>query len=213
MVELRTRKREIRGDRTNDHKKLGLRRISCARKFSISDMADTSSDPVCNYADTRFSQWSHASRTPHVSYPLVSCTSFSSSFPSLSFLSITLPSSQNTKLCHPSQSLHATIMRWHRVQHTPSAASAHDCLSSLHSHNYEFTPECSFGFCRTSPHDRLPSASSPGELTGKVTLSHSHSCKLTNQWVESQHPAHGRSTASKFSCQLFPSQPPCISPD
>jgi len=66
----------------------------------------------------------------------------------------------------------------HRVQHTPSTAytevqhrpkfslhrstaSTPDCLSSLHSHNYELTPECSVSFPHASLHDRPPSASSP----------------------------------------------------
>ena len=37
--------------------------------------------------------------------------------PSLSFSSTPLPSSQNTKLSHPSLSLHAMIKSWHPVQH------------------------------------------------------------------------------------------------
>ena len=40
--------------------------------------------------------------------------------PSLSFLFTTLPSSLNTKLSHPSLSLHSMIMSWHRVQHSSS---------------------------------------------------------------------------------------------
>jgi hypothetical protein len=39
----------------------------------------------------------------------------------------------------------------HRVQHTPSTACTQDCLSSLHSHDYELTPECSFSFRSASP--------------------------------------------------------------
>jgi len=65
----------------------------------------------------------------------------------------------------------------HCVQHTPSTASTQDCLSSLHSHDYELTTECSYSFWRTSLHDRPPSASSPWELNGKVTLWHSHGCE------------------------------------
>jgi hypothetical protein len=49
----------------------------------------------------------------------------------------------------------------HRVEHTPSTASTHDCLSSLHSHNYELTPECSFSFRRASLQARPPPACSP----------------------------------------------------
>ena len=122
--------------------------------------------------------------------------------PSLSFLSPTLTSSQNTKLSPPSRWLHVMIMSWHRVQHTLTTASTHDCLSSLHCHQYELTHECSFSFRRTSLHNRLSSARSPGELKGKVTLSHSRGSKLTNWWIESQHPARRSSTTSKYSSNL-----------
>jgi hypothetical protein len=43
---------------------------------------------------------------------------------------------------------------------TLSTASTQDCLSSLHSHDYELTPEHRFSFRRASLHDRPPSASS-----------------------------------------------------
>ena len=133
--------------------------------------------------------------------------------PSLSFSSTTQTSLQNTKLSHPSLSLHDMILSWHRVQHTPSTASTQDCLSSLHSHDYELTPECSFSLWRTSLHDRPPSASSPSELKGKVTLSHSHGCELTIWWIESQHRARRPSTASKYSSNLTWSWPPSASPN
>jgi len=42
--------------------------------------------------------------------------------PSLSVLSTSVPSSQNTNVSHPSVSLHGMIMSWRRVQHTPSTA-------------------------------------------------------------------------------------------
>jgi len=127
--------------------------------------------------------------------------------PSLSFSSTTLPSLQNTKFSHPSLSLHVMIMSWHQVQHTPSTrihwvqhtlstAFTKDCLSSLHSQDYKSTPECSFSFLPASLHDRPPSASSPWELYGRVTFSHSHSCESTNWWIESQHPVRCPSTAS-----------------
>jgi len=270
MVELRTWKREMRGDGTNHHEKLGLKRISCASQFSIPDMAGRSSDWACNNTDTWFSIPNEASHTPDSSHPLASSALFSSSSPSLSFSSSTLPSLHNTKLSHPTLSLHAMIMSWHwvqrtrstayteysihrvqhtpstayteysiayteyrihrvqhtpstashrpstashtpstashtpstayteysihRAQHTPSTASTQDRLSSLHSHDYLLTPKCSFSSQRASLHNRLPSASSPWELKGIVTLS---GCKLTNWWKESQHLACRPSTASK----------------
>jgi len=102
-------------------------------------------------------------------------------------------------------------MSWHQVQHTPSTASTRDCLSSLHSHDYELTSECSFRFRCTSLHDRPTSASSPWKLKGKVTLSHSHGCELTNCSIESQHRVRRPSTASKSSSNLTWSRPPSAS--
>ena len=112
-------------------------------------------------------------------------------------------------------------MSWRWVQHAPSTAyteysihwvqhtaSHKHCLSSLHSHDYELTLECSFSFQRASLHDRPPSASSPWGIKGKVTLSRSHRCDLTNWWIESQHPAHCPSTASKYSSKLAQLWPP-----
>jgi hypothetical protein len=45
----------------------------------------------------------------------------------------------------------------HQVQHTPSTASTNDGFSSLHSHDYKLTLECSFSFWSASLHDRPPS--------------------------------------------------------
>jgi hypothetical protein len=56
MIEFRTRKREMSGYGRNHHEKLGLKRISCASQFAIPNMAGTSSDLLCSYADTRSSQ-------------------------------------------------------------------------------------------------------------------------------------------------------------
>jgi len=71
MVELRTRKREMRGYGGNHHEKLGLKIISCASQLTIPDMAGTSPNPACNYTDTKSSQPNQASRTPDFAYPLV----------------------------------------------------------------------------------------------------------------------------------------------
>jgi hypothetical protein len=132
--------------------------------------------------------------------------------PSLCLPYSTLASSQNTKLDQPSLSLCAMIMSLHWVQHTPSptytkysihwvrhspsTATAQNCLSSLHSHDYELTPECSF--CSASLQDRQPSGSYPFELKCKVTLLQSVICKSTNWSIESQHSVGRPSTASKY---------------
>jgi len=144
--------REMRGDEGNHHEKLGLKRILCASQYTIADMAGTSSNQVGNSTDMRTSQPNQPSRTPDVPYLLISSTSFSSSFPSHSVLSTTLPLSQNTQLSHPPLSLHAMIMSLHRVQYTLSTAYTHDCVRSLHSHDYELTPQCSFSFQCASLH-------------------------------------------------------------
>jgi len=67
MVELSTRKREIRGDGGNHHEKLGLKRISCASRLTIPDTAGTSTDPAGNNTDTRSSKPNQASHTPDFS--------------------------------------------------------------------------------------------------------------------------------------------------
>jgi hypothetical protein len=96
----------MRGDGGNHNEKLGLKKISCASQFAIPDTAGTTPDPAGINTDTRSSKPNQASRTPEFAYPLVSSISLSSSSP----ISLSLPSSQNPKLSHPSLSLHAMIM-------------------------------------------------------------------------------------------------------
>jgi hypothetical protein len=79
MVELRTRKRVMRGDKGNHHEKLRLKRILYARQFTIPDMAGMSTDSVGSITDTKPSIAHHGSHTPDFSYPLVSLITFSSS--------------------------------------------------------------------------------------------------------------------------------------
>ena len=155
------------GDGTYHHEKLGLKRISCASQCTIPNTAGTSTDPACNYTNATSSQTDQASRTNDFSYPLVFSTSFSSLSPISVFLVhnstiITehkVKSSLSISLCHDHElTLSKSI---HRAQHTLNTASTEDCLSSLHSHDYELTPECSFSFRHASLHNRLPSASYP----------------------------------------------------
>jgi hypothetical protein len=172
MVELRTRKREMRGYEGNHHEKLGLKRIPCASQLTIPDTAGKSPDPVCHYTDTRPSQPNQASRTRDFSYPLVFSISFSSSSPISVFLvhnstiiaEHKVKSSLSISPCHDHELTPSKAYTEHciqRVLHTACTASSQDCLSSLHSDDCELTPECSFSFRRASLQDRPPPASSP----------------------------------------------------
>jgi len=183
-----------------------------------------SPDPEGNTTDTRSSQPDLASRTPDFSYPLVSSILFTSSSSFSLFLihnstiiaEHKVKSSLSISPWHDHEltlSTAHTEYSIHRVKHTQSTASTQDCLSSLHSHDYELTPECRVSFRRASLHDRPPSDSSPWELKGKVTLSHSHGCELTNWGIESQHPSRRPSTASKYSSNLTRSRPPSVCPN
>ena len=144
MVELRTRKREMRGDGRKYHENLGFERISCVRQFTGPDTAGTSPDLVCNYTDTRSSQPNQASGTPDFSYPLISSTLFSSSSPIFFFLvhdstiiaEHTVESSLSISPCHDRELTPSTAYTQykntpstaytqysiHRVQHTPGTA-------------------------------------------------------------------------------------------
>jgi len=78
MVELSTRKREIRGDGGNHPENLGVKRVSCASRFTSPNTAGTSPDPAGNSTDTRSSEPNQASRTPDFSDLLISSISLSS---------------------------------------------------------------------------------------------------------------------------------------
>jgi len=208
----------MRGDGGNHHEKLELRRISCASQFTIPDTAGTSPYPACNYTDTRSSQPNQASHTADFSYPLVSSTLFSSSSPSLSFSFTTLPSMQHTKLSQPSLSLHAMIMSLHWVQHTPSTTYTG---YSIHPRLFVFPSSSWLRFdlwmlvqlpaCLPTRSIAISQLSMRAQIKGKVTCSHSHGCKSTNWWIQSQHPARCPSTASKYSSNLARSRPPSVS--
>jgi len=124
----------MRGEGTNHHEKLGLKRILCASQFTIPDMAGTSPDPACNHTNTRSSQSNQASRTPDFSYPVVSSTLFSSSSPISLFLvhnstiiaehkvksSLSIPPCHNHELT-PSTSIHR-VQAYTEYKHTPSTS-------------------------------------------------------------------------------------------
>jgi hypothetical protein len=158
----------MRGDGGNHHEKLGLKRIPCASQLTIADTAGTIPDPAGKNTDTRSSKPNQASRTPDFSYPLVSSIFVPIFIPHLSFSTIIaehkVKSSLSISPCNDHEltlSTAYTEYSIYRVQHTPSTAYTQDCLSSLHSHDHELTPECSFSFRRASLQDRPSPASSP----------------------------------------------------
>ena len=130
MVELSTRKREIRGDGGNHHETLGLKRISCASQFTIPDTAGTSLYPAGNHMDTRSSKPNQVSCTPDFSGALGSSTSYSSASPISLFLvhnSTIMARTQSQVILsispfhHHELTLSASYTECsiHRVQHTP----------------------------------------------------------------------------------------------
>jgi len=96
-------------------------------------------------------------------------------------------------------SLYAMIMSWHQVQHSPSTTSTHDCQSSLHSHDYNLTPECSFSFRRASIQDQ-PALLESSKV--KILRPHPHGSALTNWWIQFQLLAALPLTAAKYSSNL-----------
>jgi len=181
MVELRTTRREMRWDGANHHEKLWLREVCMHVKLPsqiqqvrvLNRRGNLLIQGLPNLIRQVVPLISHIYLyPPHCSYRHQ---------PSLSFLSITLPSSQITNVSHPSRSLHVMILSWHRVQHTPSTAytqySIHQVqhtpstavtqgsLSSLHSDDWKLTSECSFVIRRVFLHDRT--ASNPLSICGQ----------------------------------------------
>jgi hypothetical protein len=78
MVELRTKKRELRGNGENHHEKLGLQKILCVSELTIPEEVGISSDPPGNIIGARSSQPNQASRSSDFLYLLVSFRLFPS---------------------------------------------------------------------------------------------------------------------------------------
>ena len=129
MVELRTRKREMRGYGGNHHEKLGLKRIQCASQLTIPDTAGKSPDPACDYTDTMLLQPNQASRTRDFSYPLVSSTSFSSSSPISLFLV-----HNSTIIAEHKVKSSLSISPCHDHELTPSKAYTEHCIQRVLHH-------------------------------------------------------------------------------
>jgi len=146
--------------------------------------------------------------------------------PSLSFLSTTLPSSQNTKWSHSSLSIHVMIMIWHRVKHTPSVAfpkynihwvqhspSTAFTVYSIHRVKHPPKTVClPVSLIITNRPLNVASASGlppymidsdqPALHERSKLKSHSQGCELTNWWEVSQHPVCHPSTVSMYITKL-----------
>ena len=154
--------------------------MSCGSQLTIPDTAGTSPDPAGTNTHTRSSNPIRQVilLIPHSRlYPPYRSHLHP---PSLSFSSTTLPSSQEHKA---KSSL--SISPCHNHKLTPSTAYTKYSISprstvSRSQPDLELTPECSFSFRRTSlPIDRHQPVLHKN-FKGKVTLSHSHVCELTN---------------------------------
>ena len=139
MVELRTRRREMRRDEANHHEELGLREFRVqvnlpSPKWQVGVPIWCVITPIRglpNLIREVVRMISHIRSYP----PHCSCLHP----PSLSFSYTTLSSSQKTKLSHPSLSLHAMIMSWHWVQHTLSTTYTKHSI-----HRVQDTPSTAF---------------------------------------------------------------------
>jgi len=139
-VELRTRKRQMRGDGGNHYEKLGRERIWCVSQFTIPDTDGTSAKPAGHNTSMRSSKPNQASCTPDSTHPLVSYIVVSTSSPISLYLlySSTIIAEHKVKspllispFCDHELTLGTAL---HRVQHAPSAAYT---LYSIHQGNHE----------------------------------------------------------------------------
>jgi len=195
MVELRTRKGEMSGDGRTHHEKLGLRKrgvrvnlpsliwqvqvLSLRVITLISGLQNPIRQVVLMISHIRL----YPPYCSDVHPPSLFLVHYSTIIAENNVMS-----SISISPCHDCELILCTACTEysiHRVQHTLNTASTQSFQSSLHSQDYELTPECSFSFQCGFLQDWPPPASSPWELKGKVTSSHSHSCVLTNWCIES----------------------------
>jgi len=112
--------------------------------------------------------------------------------PISSHLSLSLPSPKNTKLSHPYLSLHAMIMSYQWVQHSPSTAYTKYCVHQvLHTPSTAYTEYC---IHRVLHHPKIDCLSLPASLSslgGPYCTQLSTFPRLrVNQWIECLVPSH-----------------------
>jgi hypothetical protein len=157
----------------------------CAGQLTLPDPAGTTPDPAGKNTDTRCfkpiqlccTQVSHNCLYPQY------CSHLHPAFLNLILNSTIVvehkvKSSLSISQCHNHELTPSTAYTESTADTKSAASRTHDCQSSLHSQDYELTPECSFTFQCASQHDHLPA---PHESTKeKITHPQSHSCELTN---------------------------------
>lgn len=155
IVDLWTRKREIRYYSGNHHGKLRMQRTSCAGQFTNPGMEGVSPNVWCNNTDTRSSRPNQARSTPDFEYLLV--------IPHIILICLPISPFVLHNFSIISEHKGKSSLRFsacHDQAFILSTAYTPDCLSSLHSHEDGLTPECSLNFGCASLLDRPPSASS-----------------------------------------------------
>ena len=169
---MRTRRREMRRDGANHYEKRELREFRV--RLDSSSLISQLRVPIWPVLTPIWGLPNPIRQLiPMISH-IRSSTLFSSSFPVSLFLihnstiiaEKKVQSSLSISSCHDHELTMSTayaeynvhwVQHTPRALHTPSTASTQDSLSSLHSHDYELTPECHFIFRRASLHNRLPS--------------------------------------------------------
>jgi len=196
--------------------------------YMIPDMAGMSLNPRVHYTDTRSSYPDQALCISDFSYAVISAVWWAF----ISLISVSHPQHNHHRRTQTEVISLCLSMPWswvntknsiHRVQQTPRT------VDSKYSINRVQHPLMIVGlaFIHTiiSWFFKVPLASSMPTykihhlqasflwgFNSTVTLSHLHSWKLTNWWVEShQHLGHLRLTASKFSSNLASSELSCTS--
>jgi len=190
MVELSTRKREIREDGGNHHEKLELREFHVRVNWpspirQVRLLIRWGITPIRGLLYT-------IRQVVSLIYHSHSYLPYRSHLhpPSLSLSSTTLPSSQE----HNVKSSFS-ISPFHHHELTLSAAYTeyriHQGLAVASSFSpFRVDPKCTFSFWHTSLQIDRHQPVLHKSFKDKVTMSHSHGCELTNWWIESRQAVH-----------------------
>jgi len=230
MVELRTRKREMRADGGNHHQAVGLREYrvrvnlrsqiwqAWAPIWRLMTLIQGIPNPMRQVAPLishiRFNP-PYRSRL-HPPYLFLILNSIIIAEDKVkSFLSIFPCHDHELTLCtaYTKYSIHRQMEHTLYIEYTEY--SIHPRLSVFPVFwQWQVDHECSCSFRRASSQDGLPPASSPSELKDKVTPSHSHHWEFLSQTdtIEWQHLARLPLTACKYSSHIARSWPPSASP-